>query len=379
MITDTRPEPVRQDLRQRVVVVGAGVTGLITAVRCVLAGHQVTVLDRGAIPNPESSSFDQHRAIRALDPTDPEGTRRAALAHHRWLELETLLCGSQPGAGFYRQVGVVTGWPGDEIAAVVAVAADAGLPVRLVDPDEFPHMRFPAGARGVLERDAGVLLADRVLQAAAQWLASHPAARLRPWSAVSSLDAETGRVVLADGTVEQGDLVLVAGGPWSRALVDLPTVLYRQTMVYLRPPEELAPWWDNAPSAGRVGADGRAWLLPSGSATLLKVSTDAACREVSSVDDDDDEDESRWSERIMAAGILTDMDRYSVAAVKRCHYAVDAHSGKAHLVRVGPAVWARAASGGDGFRTAPLIADRIVDALRPPQSPLTFATGRNTI
>ncbi|HEV2780950.1 MAG TPA: FAD-dependent oxidoreductase [Actinophytocola sp.] len=378
MITDTRPGTARRASRRRVVVVGAGVTGLITAVRCVLAGHRVTVLDRGAIPHPGSSSFDQHRAIRALDPADPERTRRAALAHHRWLELETLLCGSRPGTGFYRRVGVLTGWPGDEVTAAAAVAAHAGLSVKLVEPDEFPHIRFPVGFRGVLELDAGVLLADRVLWTAARWLAGHPEARLRPWCPVSSVDTETGRVVLADGTVERGDLVLIAGGPWSRALVDLPTVLHRQTMVYLRSPDELTRWWDTAPSAGRIGADGRAWLLPSGGGTVLKISTDAACREVSTVDDRADEDELRWSERIMAADILTDMDRYTVAAVKRCHYAVDAHTGTAHLVRVGPAVWARAASGGDGFRTAPLVADRIVDALRHTQSPLRISTGRNT-
>jgi glycine/D-amino acid oxidase-like deaminating enzyme len=370
VITDTRPG-------RRVVVVGAGVTGLITAVRCVLAGHQVTVLERGAIPHPESTSFDQHRAIRALDPSDRESTRRAALAHHRWLELEHLLCGSTPGAGFYRRVGVVTAWPGDEVAAVTAVAADAGLSVKLVEPDELPPVRFPADSRGVLELDAGVLLADRVLWTASRWLASHPAARLRPWSLVSSVDVKTGRVALADGTVERGDLVLIAGGPWSRALVELPIVLHRQTMVFLRPPDELTRWWDTAPSAGRIGADGRAWLLPSGDGTLLKVSTDAACREVSSMDDDD-EDELRWCERIMAAGILTDIGRYTVVVVKRCHYAVDAHTGSAHLVRLGPAVWARAASGGDGFRTAPLVADQIVDALRPPQTPVTTSTGRNT-
>jgi glycine/D-amino acid oxidase-like deaminating enzyme len=367
MTTDARARP--RPSRRRVVIVGAGVTGLVTAVRCVLAGHQVTVLDRGAIPHPGSSSFDQHRAIRALDPADLENTRRAAVAHRRWLELETLLCGSQPGTRFYRRVGVVTGWSGDEIAGVVAVAADAGLPVKLVEPDEFPQVRFPAGSRCVLELDAGVLLADRALWTAARWLAGHSAARLRPWCAVSSVDVETGRVVLADGTVERGDLILIAGGPWSRALVDLATVLYRQTMVYLRPPDELVRWWDTAPSAGRIGADGRAWLLPSGGGTLLKVSTDAACRKVFSVDDE--EDELRWSELIMEADILTDMDRYTVTAVKRCHYAVDAHTGDAHLVRLGPAVWARAASGGDGFRTAPLVADRIVDALRPPQSPPT--------
>ncbi|MFD0207086.1 MULTISPECIES: FAD-dependent oxidoreductase [Saccharothrix] len=362
MTEDARPVPVRDGARRRVVVVGAGVTGLLTAIRCVRDGHLVTVLDRGPIPHPGASSFDHHRAVRALDPTDPEGTRLAASAYERWLELEALLCG--PDAGFYRRVGVVTAWPDGRAASVAALGAEAGLAVKLVEPDELPHVRFPAGSVGVLELDAGVLLADRVLWSAARWLDEHPAARLRPWCEVSSVDPVTGRVALADGTVEQGDLTLVAGGPWSRSLVDLPTVLHRQTMVYLRPPDELVGWWDTAPSAGRIGADGRAWLMPSGGGTLLKISTDAVCREVSDVDDEDDDDETRWAERVMAAEVLADVERYAVAAVKRCHYAVDARTGDAHLVRVGPAVWARAASGGAGFRTAPLVADRIADALR---------------
>lgn len=376
MTTDARPGLERRSCQQ-VVIVGAGVTGLVTAIRCVLAGFQVTVLDRGAIPHPGSSSFDQHRAIRALDPANPEGTRRTALAHRRWRELETLLCGSERAAGFYRRVGMVTAWSGDEAATVAAVAADAGLSVKLVEPAELPHFGFPAGSRGVLELDAGVLLADRVLWMAARWLASHPAARLRPWCRVSSVNLETGQVRLADGSVERGDLVLIAGGPWSSALVDLPTVLYRQTMVYLQPPNKLTRWWETAPGAGRIGTDGRAWLLPSGGGSLLKVSTDAACRQVSSVDDDSDDDELRWSELIMQSGVLTDMDRYTVVAVKRCHYAVDAHSGSAHLARAGPTVWARAASGADGFRTAPLVADRIVGALRPPHSPHTSRSKGN--
>jgi glycine/D-amino acid oxidase-like deaminating enzyme len=378
VITDTWPRPAPETLARRVVIVGAGVTGLITAVRCVLAGHQVTVLDRGAIPNPASTSFDQHRAIRALDPTDPDDTRRAALAHDRWLELQALLCPSRPDDGFYRRVGMVTAWPGDEVPAVAAVASDAGLPIEFVEPEEFPHVRFPTGSRGVLELNAGVLLADRVLWTATRWLARHPAARLRAWCAVSSADIETGRVVLTDGTVERGDLVLIAAGPWSRALVDLPTVLYRQTMAYLRPPQELARWWDTGPGVGRIGADGRAWLLPSGGGTQLKISTDAVCRQVASVDADDDEDDLRWTEQLMAAEILNDIDRYTVTAVKRCHYAVDAHSGSAHLIRLSPAVWVRAASGGDGFRTAPLVADRIVESLRPAASTLTFSTERST-
>lgn len=377
MTTDTRPRPAPVTGRGRVLIVGAGVTGLITAVRCVLAGHQVTVVDRGAVPHPQASSFDQHRVIRALDPADPEATRRAAAAHRRWLELERLLCGSRPGVGFYRRVGLLSAWPADRIPAITSVAAAAGVPVRPTALGDYPELGFPPVQHGVFEPDAGVLLADRVLWAAARWLTAHPAARLLAWSPVAAVDPDTGRVTLADGTTLDGDLTLIAGGPWSRALVDLPTVLYRQTMVYLRPPARMAAWWDTAPAAGRLGADGRGWLVPSGDGTLLKVSSDAACREVAGVDDPDDDD-LHWHDLIMAAGLLNGIDRYTVAAVKRCHYAVDAATGGGHLVRLGPAVWARAASGADGFRTAPLVADRIVDALRTAGSTPTLSIGRTT-
>jgi glycine/D-amino acid oxidase-like deaminating enzyme len=362
MSVDTDREPLRGWTNQRIVIVGAGITGLLAAVRAALLGHHVVVLDRGAIPNPSASSFDHHRAVRALDPGDPAATRRAINAHRRWLELESLLCGSRPDVGFYRRVGVVTAWPEGEIASVAAAAHDAGLRVELVSPRELRPIGFPAGTSGVLELDAGVLLADRVLSAAAEWLSRHPAAELKPLHDVVAVDADTARVVLADGTAEHGDLVLVAAGPWSPRLVNLPVVLHRQTMVYLRPPVELARWWETAPSAGRIGADGRGWLMPSGGGTLLKISTDAACRQVTSVDEGGD-DEQAWAEKILAAEILSDADRYTVAAVKRCHYAVDAGTGESRLVRVGPSVWARAASGGDGFRTAPLVADQIAGAL----------------
>ncbi|MGL5824644.1 MAG: FAD-dependent oxidoreductase, partial [Nocardioides sp.] len=278
-----------------------------------------------------------------------------------------------------RRVGVVTGWPRQQLAEVATATLDAGIRAKIVPPSDFTHLRFPAESHGVLELDAGVLLADRVLGSAARWLAGHPAARLRPHCVVSSVDADAGRVVLADGTIEQGDVVLVAGGPWSRALVDLPTVVYRQTMVYLRPPVELAGWWDAAPSGGGLGADGRGWLVPSGDGTLLKVSTAAVCRVVSGVDDDEDTSEPEWLEQILAAGIVPDIDRYAVAAVKDCHYAVGASANAGQFVRVGSAGWARAASGGDGFRTAPLVAEQLVNELVNQLGPIHLGSTRSGV
>ncbi|MGW6929914.1 NAD(P)/FAD-dependent oxidoreductase [Lentzea sp. NPDC054927] len=338
----------------RVVIVGAGVTGLVTAVECALAGHQVTVLDRNSIPSSVSTSFDQHRALRTLVPDDVDATLGRLAAHRRWLELESLL-----DTRFYRRVGIVTAWPRAQAAVMAEQAAACGLPVETLEQEKLPHLVFADDSVGVLEADAGVLLAARVLVAAVRWLIEHPLVSLRPNSRVVAVD--TGRVEVEGGGAIRADLVLIAEGPWTAELVDVPVRLHRQTMVYLRPPEPLMQWWENAPGAGRLGDDGRAWLLPPGDGTLLKISSDAVCREVESVGSR--EPDHDWVDRLLSASIVSDVDRYTVVAVKHCHYATDAVTGGALLTEVAPAVWARAACGGSGFGSAPLVAGRIVDAL----------------
>ena len=47
-----------------VIVVGAGIAGLSTAWSLVKAGHSVSIVEQGPIPNPLSSSFDEHRITR---------------------------------------------------------------------------------------------------------------------------------------------------------------------------------------------------------------------------------------------------------------------------------------------------------------------------
>lgn len=366
----------------RVVVVGAGVTGLLVAVGCAQAGHRVTLLDRQAIPNPASTSYDQHRVIRALDPDDPEATRRVARADQRWRELARLF-----GAAFYRRIGVLTAWPAARVERVTAAAAEAGVRVDMVARAGFPHLGLPAGSVPLVERDAGVLLADRVLRAATGWLRHHPAVTLRPRQAASGIDLDSGAVRLAGGSTLESDLTMVATGPWSHDLVRLPTVLYRQTMVYLRPPPDTVRWWRRTPAAGGLGTDGCGWLIPPGRGTLLKVSSAAACREVRASDDEVGastvvagdprwDDDVRAAKEIMDASILAGIERYDVVKLARCHYTVDAHTGQGELRRVGNKVWARAASGGDGFRTAPLVADRVVEAVSGPAQPQSSARRR---
>ncbi|WP_326948051.1 FAD-binding oxidoreductase [Amycolatopsis sp. NBC_01307] len=344
----------------RVVVVGGGISGLLTAIRCVLDGHRVVLLERGPVPHPGATSFDQHRALRALVVGDTAATRQAAELHRHWRELDALLCDHLPGAGLYRRVGVLQALPPGQVPAAVATASAAGVPIRIVHPSAYPLVGFPRGSGAVLEPHAGTLLADRMLHAAARWLRHHPDAELRPGREAVGIDPDRARVRLADGTTVTGDVVLVAAGPWTGALVDRPVALHRQTMVYLRPPAALAHAWAATPTVGGIGTDGRAWLLPSVAGTLLKVSTDAVRREVTTLSGPDDD--AGWAARVLAAGVVSDVDGYDVVRVKHCHYATAA-DGNTGFVRVGPAVWARPASGGDGFRTAPLAADAVVAQL----------------
>ncbi|MFJ9369698.1 NAD(P)/FAD-dependent oxidoreductase [Nocardia sp. NPDC101769] len=332
-----------------VVIVGAGVTGLLTAVRCALAGHRVTLLEQGPIPNTGSSSFDQHRALR-LDARGPTGDG----LHERWLRLQAIL-----GGRFYRGIGAVTVEPAAAAEATAAAARRAGARITLMGPEALPHIVFAPGCLGVHELDAGVLLAERVLHAAARWLRAQPGVTLRPWSPIVTVDPDHARLTVADGRMLSGDLVLVAAGVNSRELVETTARVRRQTIVYAQPPTELVTWWEHAPTVGGVGADGTGWLLPPGDGTLLKLSSAGMCRPVG-----DAREPLIGADFRVAQGwraLLAQPERYTVIAVKHCHYSLDPGTGAGALEQIGPAVWARAAVGGDGFRTAPLVADRIAE------------------
>jgi glycine/D-amino acid oxidase-like deaminating enzyme len=346
------------------VVVGAGVIGLLAAVSCAGAGASVVVLDQGPIPSPEATSFDEHRIVRAFHPGDVEATRRAARGERRWVELEARL-----GQRLYHRIGALTVLDVGDTAGARATLAGAGVRAEVLDRHElvarWPHLRFPPEAVGVLERDAGVVLASRALGAIARWLSARPNVELRARHEVTAVDPDAGLVHLAGRRPVRARRILVAAGPWSRALVG-PRVaarlaLFRQTVLYCRVPPGLAAPWARTPAVPTLSPADGSWLAPPVAGTRLKLSAGSACRRVSELGER--RTPAQWREHVVEAfaGRLEGFDRTWVADARDCYYLADAATGGAVATRLahGSTAWAYAACGGTSFKLAPLVASSL--------------------
>ncbi|MPZ26584.1 MAG: FAD-dependent oxidoreductase [Micromonosporaceae bacterium] len=354
----------------RVVVVGGGVIGLLTAMECVRAGAQVELVDQAGIPSRLATSHDRHRVVRALHRGDPVLTRAAVRAHAGWLEVERRL-----GTRFYHQVGALTAMPDERVPAELELLRRAGAAAQELPAGElaarFPRVRFPAGRSAVFEPAAGAVLADRMLAALAGWLRGVPGVRLHPGRRATRV-GPAGGVRLDGGSELSGDRVVVAAGPWSRELLpaalgaDL--TLYRQTMLSYSPiPSRDA--WAGTPAIPAFGTPHGAWLMPPVADTPVRLSAASACREVPELTDRVPPD--HWRNQLVDQfrELLVDFDPAAVLGASDGYYLADRAGGGPVLARLGDgAVWAYAACGGMSFKFAPLVARALADRAlgRPP-------------
>jgi sarcosine oxidase len=349
-------------IRVRVVVVGGGVIGLLTAVECARAGAQVTLVDRSAIPSPLATSHAPHRMVRALHRGEPGLTYPAARALESWLDVQRLL-----GVPLYRPIGALTAMAAGEVPAAVRSLAAAGVPVRILPPEELagwhPRIRFPAGLAGVLEPQGGVVLADRALAALVHWLRSQPAVRLYPHRGAVSVGPGAS-VRLTGGAVLAADHVVLATGPWSRELMPAALrgglTLYRQsTLVYA--PESL-PAWAGLPAVATLGSVHGARLMPPVAGTPVRLSAASACRPVPQMTGRTTP--GRWRRHLadLFAPLLPGFDPARVVGSADGYYLAGATGGGPLLaVSADGAVSAYPACGGNSFTFAPLVARALAE------------------
>ncbi|MFJ8631204.1 FAD-dependent oxidoreductase [Streptomyces sp. NPDC093568] len=341
----------------RIIVVGGGVIGLLTALECSLAGAEVSVVDRGGIPNPEATSYDRHRVLRALHP-GPAEAAAAIEAHHRWAEVESRL-----GTTVYHRVGALTVLGPDDPEASAATFAELPGARRLSEgetAERYPQLRLPRGSRAVLERDGGVLLADRILAGTAAVLAARPGVKLLPRHRVTGVEAPFGLVRLEDGTVLRGDAVVVAAGLWSRELLGPESsglTLYRQTQLMCAVPGSMREVWERTPAIPSLGTAEGAWLVPPVGGAPLKLSAAVACRPVERTGDRVAPRDVQTRLVLHFTSLLAGFRAEWIERAEDSYYLADRETHGPVLGQLGDDnAWIYAACGGSSFKFAPLIA-----------------------
>lgn len=348
----------------KVSIVGAGIGGLSLAWALRRRGVEVTVFDQGNIPNPVSSSFDEHRITRhtyaGLDGYGALMPPTFALYEQLWRDF---------GRSHYLASGAVyvSRTQRDIYAPMAAELDQLGIGHRAVPSAELlerlPFLN-PDGINSAFEAEgAGILFAGRIMKDMARWMSAN-GVDLRPNCRVSAVDPASGSVT-ADGVVYEADVVVVAAGAWiGELLPDYASraVPSRQVVLYLDPPARYAAAWAEAPVVVDVGDDYGAYVLPPREGMRLKIGDHVFTRRGQGSDD-------RIATEADVKPVLAALNRafrdpaeYGILERKVCYYTVTKNE-RFVVEPIGGAGWVVSACSGHGFKLGVLVGDTLARAL----------------
>ncbi|MGX5803539.1 NAD(P)/FAD-dependent oxidoreductase [Bradyrhizobium sp. Arg314] len=248
-----------------VIVVGAGIAGLSTAWSLVKAGHNVSIVEQGPIPNPLAASGDHHRIIRRAYRAGTGYGQLISEAYDAWDELWVDLGENHlDPRGFL----CVSREPGDEAEEYREGLEEGNFPFELLDPAaavaRWPFLEPGTFRYAYFSTEGGALHCKKIAAALAKWLRAH-GANVYENSKVVEVDADGGRIVLESGETMQADRIVVAAGAWVLKLFpelggELKT--FRTALAYVEPPADLKSAWEVAPVILDVGGLTDGYMIP---------------------------------------------------------------------------------------------------------------------
>ena len=266
-----------------VLIVGAGIVGLSTAYWLTKAGHTVTVIEQGPVPNPVAASADHHRLIRYPYGADAGYCARMAEGFAAWRDMWADLPGD--ARHYYADTGIlcVSQHEGDYTDVSTKVMDRVGVPYERIAGADIAQ-RFPFLVHGNFDyatlSEGGALMANHILSDLADWLRANGCQVLEHMP-VTAVDADLGKVTLADGrTLTAGQVIVTAGIATAGLLPDLkaPLEAHRTVIVYASPPQDLAALYAEAPCWNAVGGEVDLWGMPSIDGLPMKLGNGAMGR-----------------------------------------------------------------------------------------------------
>ena len=307
-----------------IIVVGAGIAGLSSAWALTKAGHQVSIVEQGPIPNPLAASGDHHRIIRRAYGYAPGYARLITEAYEAWDELWADL-----GQSHYDQRGFIciSREEGDEAEQHRDSMLDGSWPIEVLEPqaaiERWPFLE-PGTFRYVFfSPEGGALLCRRIASGLADWLRAS-GANVFENSKVAAIYPEAGRVTLASEETMQADQIVVCAGAWVLKLfpeLGGPLKTYRNAVAYTEPPADLKAVWETAPIILNVGGKVDGYMIPPSGGAGMKFSSGLHKVETSDADWNREPVEGEGEAiRNLFSPPIARIDEYRVTGVVTCAY-----------------------------------------------------------
>ena len=382
----------------KVIVVGAGINGVTTAIELRKRGQEVVLVDPGPLPHPLAASTDISKAVRAAYGADEEYTELAERSIERWRKWN-----QQFGTQLYHEVGVMfvrrqEMKPGDFEHESFKTLEKRGHKVERMNAPQL-WKRFPAWnpelyRDGVLEIEAGYAESGRAVAMLIE-RAKSIGVELREGTRFVRLDEDDNQVkgvVIEDSVGDAvsapreangfpysykipGDFVVMAVGAWTPYLLPFTRKFFRATgqpVFHLKPskPELFAP--ERFPVFGADITTTGYYGFPINRDGIVKIANHGPGREMSPDSPErvvTVEDEKNLREFL--ASTFPSLANAPIVYTRVCMYS-DTHDGHFWIARDPEREGLVVAAGdsGHGFKFAPVLGEIIADALEGKDNPL---------
>jgi glycine/D-amino acid oxidase-like deaminating enzyme len=367
--------------KQKTIVVGAGINGVVAAIELRKRGHEVVLIDPGPLPHPLAASTDISKAVRAAYGADEEYTKLAERSREIWRKWNL-----EFGVELYHEIGFLfmrqhPMQAGDFEYESFKLLERRGHRVERINSTQL-HQRYPAWNAerypdGFLDLDAGYAESGRVV-ATLILRAKSLGVELRENARFRGLDETTGRVrgiMMENGEQIAADAVVIAVGAWTPYALPFTRNFFRasgQPVFHLKPaqldlfaPERFPIFGADISTTGYYG-------FPLNRDGVVKIANHGPGREMSPDSPDrmvTKEEENKM--RQFLSGSFPALADAPIVFTRICLYC-DTHDGNFWIAPDPEHAGVIIAAGdcGHGFKFAPVLGETIADAVEGKSNPL---------